>query len=386
MNNDQQDSSSQQPQVDNQSSATRPDVSSASEEPANLTSLPSSQSSLSVQQLSEVNNERALDEFGSSQSLDSSALHSTEPTQLATQPATQTQIDNSSPDTQSHEGVIQSEQNLFLKNEMSSNQLQSNNSVDAPDSVNPPPDYFKQAQSAINTATDINPRKTAIYGGAALLGVIAIGVIALLLIGPKTDDTNKDTAGLSSKQQPVADDVKSAESLTVNIPASWRIVEDKNIGIRVKLPEPDMYGTDGSSESETDGVKLSTSAYGVATAEGESPMSISLVRADGVKDEKQLNKLVQSASGPTSPASLIYKDITSSLVKKNVNEQTMYVHEFSGKYVSKKRSGQSFKSTTVYQFKEGVCYGVIGTTSPKNPDYKKELDYAYTVAASLEKL
>ncbi len=48
--------------------------------------------------------------------------------------------------------------------------------------------------------------------------------------------------------------------------------------------------------------------------------------------------------------------------------------------------GQIFKSSTVYLFKGGVCYGVISTTSPRKPDYNKEKNYAYTVAASLEKL
>ena len=64
----------------------------------------------------------------------------------------------------------------------------------------------------------------------------------------------------------------------------------------------------------------------------------------------------------------------------------MYVHEFSGTFASKKLNDQLFKSTTVYVFKDGACFGVIGTTNPKSPDHEKELHYAYTVAATLEKL
>ncbi len=186
-----------------------------------------------------------------------------------------------------------------------------------------PQDYLAQAQSTISAVSGVDPRKTALYGGAALLGVIAIGIIALFLLRPVGSKQETSSVVSTDRQKHTVGDTKNIEDLTVKIPASWRVVEDKAIGARVRLPEQDQFNTDGSSESEMDDVKLITSAYGVANSDGESSMSISLIRAEGLKDEKQLDKLVQSTSGPASPASLLYKDIKSNLTKKSVNKQTM---------------------------------------------------------------
>lgn len=247
-------------------------------------------------------------------------------------------------------------------------------------------DYLLQAQSAVSAIGSIDPKKTLIAGSVILLSLAVIGAATLFFFGTKKDEASGGQSSPEASQQEAPTAKYSTEDLTVKIPPNWRVVEDSEIGARVKLPDLDEFGTSGSSSSEQDGVELITSAYGVAVGENESSMSISLVRAKDLKDEKQLYKLVDQAGSASSPANLIYKDIKSTLTKKNVNNQPMYIHEFSGKFASKKMNNELFKSSTVYLFKEGLCFGVIGTTDPKKPDYVKELNYAYTVAATLEKL
>lgn len=250
----------------------------------------------------------------------------------------------------------------------------------------PPQDYLVQAQSAFDAVGATDTKKTLMVGGIALVGVIVFGIATLLLLGPKDKKTSTETPITQTSQQSSSLNSQPVEDLTVKIPANWSSIEDSEIGVRVKLPELDQFGTSGSSSSEEDGVTLTTAAYGIATNENEPTMSISLVRAKGLQDEKQLQKMVEKAGSPSSAATLIYKNIKSTLSAKNVNKQKMYVHEFSGTFASKKLNDQLFKSTTVYVFKDGICFGVIGTTNPKNPDHEKELHYAYTVAATLEKL
>lgn len=250
----------------------------------------------------------------------------------------------------------------------------------------PPQDYLVQAQSAFDAVGATDTKKTLMVGGIALVGVIVFGIATLLLLGPKDKKTSTETPITQTSQQNSSLNSQPVEDLTVKIPANWSSIEDSEIGVRVKLPELDQFGTSGSSSSEEDGVTLTTAAYGIATNENEPTMSISLVRAKGLQDEKQLQKMVEKAGSPSSAATLIYKNIKSTLSAKNVNKQKMYVHEFSGTFASKKLNDQLFKSTTVYVFKDGICFGVIATTNPKNPDHEKELNYAYTVAATLEKL